>query len=94
MSEIFRIYETDVFTGDIGDIQESIREKLKLKIRNHIYPILRAQPFFGNNIKKLSNYEPPTWRYRIGDYRIFYSINTKEKVISILAIHDRKDAYS
>ena len=37
--------------------------------------------------KKLKNYNPNTWRYRIGNYRLFYEIDEKEKLIIILTIN-------
>ena len=33
------------------------------------------------------------WRIRIGDYRVLYSIDDKEKIISIMAVSHRKDVY-
>jgi mRNA interferase RelE/StbE len=39
----------------------------------------------------LSDYEPDTWRYRIGKYRIFYII--EKQIVSIISIDHRKDAY-
>ena len=56
-------------------------------------PKLRIQPYYGNNIKKLIDYKPETWRYRKGKYRVFYIINEEEKIISILSVELRKDAY-
>ena len=93
LSENYRIFETDIFREDLGALQPSIKEKIKLKLKNSIYPSLKVQPYFGKNIKKLTNYVPETWRYRVGDFRIFYTISPKNKVISILTISARKDAY-
>jgi mRNA interferase RelE/StbE len=33
------------------------------------------------------------WRIRVGDYRLLYAINDREKVIDIVAVRHRKDAY-
>ena len=93
LSKSYRIFETDIFIDDIEGLQSSIREKIKSKLKDHVYLILKDQPYFGKNIKKLSNYNPETWRYRIGDYRIFYTINDENRIISMLTISDRKDAY-
>jgi len=59
----------------------------------YVYPQLRDNPHFGKNIKKLKNYQPETWRYRIGAYRFFYEINTKENIVYMLAVDSRKDSY-
>jgi mRNA interferase RelE/StbE len=50
----------------------------KYKIFEDIYPILRNNPFFGVNIKKLKGEYKDIYRFRIGDYRLFYKVNEKE----------------
>lgn len=89
----YRIFETDQFIDDLNQIKGKKQEKLYLKIRNYVYPQLKENPYYGLNIKKLKNYHPETWRYRIADYRLFYEINDKEKIISIIAFDTRQDAY-
>lgn len=63
------------------------------KLQTYAYPQLRQQPYFGKNIKKLRNYSPDTWRYRIGDYRFFYTIDDRRKIVFMLAIDHRGSAY-
>ncbi len=89
----FRIFETNRFIDDLEGIGKNRKIKIYDKIRNHIYPQLKNNPFYGNNIKKLVNYDPPTWRYRIGDYRLFYEIDQKEKTVYIITIEIRSKAY-
>lgn len=72
------------------DVEKIFIEK---KLHQYIYPQLRDEPHFGNNIKKLVNYKPETWRYRIGKYRLFYVTEEITKTIFILSIDLRKDAY-
>jgi len=66
---------------------------IQKKLRSFVYPQLREEPFFGNNIKKLRGYNPDTWRYRIGRFRMFYCVDQDDSVIYILTIDQRKDAY-
>jgi mRNA interferase RelE/StbE len=33
------------------------------------------------------------WRIRIGDYRVIYSIDDKTKLIDIIAVRNRREAY-
>lgn len=92
MSE-FRIFETRQFEKDLkgefgGDAARVIR-----KLRTVVYPLLRVNPYFGPNIKKLCDFKPPTWRYRIGSYRFFYEIDDREGIVSMIAADARKDAY-
>jgi mRNA interferase RelE/StbE len=93
LSELYRIFETDIFLEDFEKTPKSIQEKLRMKISSFIYPTLKSQPYFGKNIKKLTGFSLPTWRYRLGDFRIFYTIDEIEKVILILTIVNKKDAY-
>jgi mRNA interferase RelE/StbE len=44
-------------------------------------------------IKKLVEYKPETWRFRIGKYRLFYVIDETDKIIYILSIDIRKDIF-
>ncbi len=37
--------------------------------------------------------EDNLWRIRIGSYRVIYSISDKNKLVDIVIIRDRKDAY-
>jgi mRNA interferase RelE/StbE len=54
---------------------------------------LRAAPAVGPDIRRLRDWEPPTWGYRIGDYRFFYEIDEAEKTVCMtLAVH-RSVAY-
>lgn len=63
------------------------------RIKSNIYPKLRSNPFFGTNIKRLKGELSSIFRYRIGNYRIFYTINLEKKLVFILDIAHRKDAY-
>ena len=89
----FKIFETDNFIRKI----DKITGKDKAIIINHltqkVYKQLAEQPYYGNNIKKLRNYTPETWRYRISNYRLFYEINSKEKIVSIISLSTRENAY-
>jgi mRNA interferase RelE/StbE len=40
---------------------------------------------------KLTNREG--WRIRIGDYRVIYDIDDKQRIITVLAIGHRRDIY-
>ena len=63
------------------------------KILNDVYPILKNNPYYGMNIKKLKGEYKEIYRFRIGDYRLFYKINENESIIFIINIENRQDAY-
>lgn len=90
MSDDFKIAETESF-------QKLMRaprfELLYSKINDYIYPQLRQNPFFGKNIKKLKGKLIHFYRYRIGNCRLFYVVQSEKKVVFITTISDRKDLY-
>ena len=89
----FKIFETDQFIEDLSGDFKGRGEKIREKLLNYAYPQLRESPYFGKNIKKLKNYDPDTWRYRIGDYRFFYEIDEIESIVYMTAADARKDSY-
>jgi mRNA interferase RelE/StbE len=89
----FRIFETDQFIDDLAGDFRGRGDGIRKKLAEYVYPQLRNNPFFGKNIRKLKNYEPDTWRYRIGNYRFFYEINERDRIVYMLAAESRKDSY-
>lgn len=90
MSADFRIAETESFRKLI---QKPHYKVLYSKLVDYIYPQLRHNPYFGSNIKKLKGDLSHYYRFRIGNYRLFYSIDTEKSLVIIITISDRKDAY-
>ena len=86
----FEIAETDTFQRSISKKEIS---KIYNKIKTYVYPQLRINPFFGKNIKKLKGEFKDVYRYRIGEYRLFYQVAEKQILIFIMDIVKRKDAY-
>lgn len=37
--------------------------------------------------------EEDLWRIRIGDYRVLYTINDKRKLVDVIAVRHRREAY-
>ena len=89
----FQEIETGGFREDLDLNFGSQQERIVKKLQEYVYPQLRNQPYFGPNIKKLRNYNPDTWRYRIGDYRFFYEIDTQRHLVIMIAAEHRSDAY-
>jgi len=87
----FRIFETDEFRKALARLGPP--RFLRKKLDAYVYPQLRQGPYVGPIIRKLQGYTPATWRYRIGPYRIFYSLDEAERIAFVLTIDDRKDAY-
>jgi len=89
----FRIFETKEFLKRLAGLQPRDLKRIQRKLREYVYPQLRGEPFFGRNIKKLQGYSPDTWRYRIGVFRVFYTVDAEEGILYILSVDLRRDAY-
>jgi mRNA interferase RelE/StbE len=89
----YRVFETDEFLKSLEKLDSQNKSFIKKKLAYYIYPQLKLEPSFGKNIKKLKGYVPDTWRYRIGKFRIFYTLEQEEEIIYILTIDHRKYAY-
>ena len=90
---MFKIFETDQFLKDLKRLEKPDQIRIYNKILNTIYPQIKNNPYFSKDIKKLRVYEPETWRYRIGSFRLFYEINDKEKAVIITTIEIRSKSY-
>ena len=89
----YQIFETDEFLKKIEKLSVRDQSFIERKLLQNIYPQLKEEPHYGNNIRKLTDYKPETWRYRIGRYRLFYVIDEIEKTVYVLSIDLRKDDY-
>jgi mRNA interferase RelE/StbE len=63
------------------------------KIQEYVYPILPDNPFFGPNIKRLKGEFADVYRYRLGDYRLFYTVDEGWVTVFVLNLDHRKNAY-
>ncbi len=89
----FRIFETRRFLADLAGLGSVAQKRLEAKLRDYVYPILRQTPHSGSNIKRLKNWDPPTWRYRVGNWHFFYEIDESQRIIFMTAADHRKEAY-
>jgi len=89
----YQIFETEEFDKKFKKLSSRDVSFIRKKLDTFVYPQIKTDPFWGNNIKKLQGYNPDTWRYRIGKFRLFYIVDNEERVIYILTIDNRKDAY-
>ena len=85
----FQIAETKTFEK----VKKKIDKKLYSKIENFVYPQLRENPFYGINIKKLKDDFEGYYRYRIGNYRLFYLIENDKLIIAVVDFKHRLQTY-
>jgi len=86
----FKIAKTDNFAHKAASMTF---KRYYEKIKNYVYPQIQVNPFFALNVKKLKGQFEGVYRYRIGKIRLFYSIDSENKMIFILNIDYRKDIY-
>ncbi len=89
----FHIFETQDYLDQLEDLLGKRYLVFNKKLQEYVYPQLKIQPYFGKNIKKLKSFSPQTWRYRVGDIRLFYQIDSNGCVVLMTAAMLRKDAY-
>ncbi len=90
---MYDLFETDEFSKSLGKLQKRDRTLLQNKLKEYVYPQIKYEPHFGINIKKLRDYSPNTWRYRIGHFRIFYTIDENDRIVLLLVVESRAKAY-
>jgi mRNA interferase RelE/StbE len=63
------------------------------KTLNECFDILKINPHYGTNIKKLHGELTGLLRYRVGSLRVIYSIEDENVSVIIVAIGSRGDVY-
>jgi mRNA interferase RelE/StbE len=89
----YRIFETRAFQKDLDRIGPAPARRIRALLEGRAYPLLRANPRQVPSAARLRDWDPPTWRIRIGSWRIFYEIDDAERIVSLTAADHRKDAY-
>jgi len=85
----FKIAQTKEFEKKI----KKLDSKIYIKIKNIVYPQLKKNPLYGTNIKKLKGKYESVYRYRLGNYRLFYVVDNDKVIVIITTISHRQNAY-
>ncbi len=73
--------------------EKDLRKIDQQQIRRLVREVeLLAKNPFASQYRKLRDTEH-IYRIRVGDYRIIYEVDTKDKVVTIYYIRHRKEAY-
>jgi mRNA interferase RelE/StbE len=89
----YRIFETRTFGRDLQRLGASAAKRLRAALATRFYAILRVSPRQVPSAARLRDWEPPTWRIRIGSWRVFYEIDDRSGIVFLTAVEHRKDAY-
>ena len=69
-------------------LPEGIKDGVRIAVDS-----LKHEPLKGGSIKKLQGALREYHRYRIGDYRVLYSVDIKEKKVYVDSVRHRRDVY-
>lgn len=86
----YKVFESDNFQKTM---MKPEYKKLYFKINNYVYPLLRENPFYGPQIKRLKGDLEGLYRFRIANYRMIYKIDEDRIVVFIVSMIHRKEAY-
>jgi mRNA-degrading endonuclease RelE of RelBE toxin-antitoxin system len=82
-------------TSSFRDSVSRLDKKLQGKILGSVIEICQnPTQVLGDTIKPLSGDLKGKWRYRIGDYRLIYQPDEKNRIIFLLAVFPRGGAYA
>jgi mRNA interferase RelE/StbE len=79
-----------VFARSARKELESLPDRIVEKVLQKIEGLANSPKPIGS--RKLSG-EKNMWRLRVGDYRVVYTVDDRRRLIDIVAVRHRKDAY-
>jgi mRNA interferase RelE/StbE len=85
------VYDICFTEAALKSLQDCSQKDKRLIIRNTEQ--LAADPLHKTNIKKLVDFDAAAFRMRIGHYRILFDRDDDLKIIDIIDILHRKQAY-
>ncbi len=60
---------------------------------NRCFDQLRHDPYEHPNIKRLKGSLTGYWRYRVGDWRVVYRVEEDNRIVIIILVAHRREAY-
>ena len=85
-SEGYRLEIKRSAQKDLDGLQESVFDRIDAKI------LALADDRRPPGCKKLKAFES-TWRIRVGDYRVLYEIDDKDRKVTVVGVPQRDKAY-
>ncbi|MBI5524731.1 MAG: type II toxin-antitoxin system RelE/ParE family toxin [Deltaproteobacteria bacterium] len=82
----YRIDFTASAAREFERLTHAVRDRVSRKIA-----VLRENPFPAGILKLSSGYEGH--RLRVGDWRILYTVEASDQVITVYAVRHRREAY-
>ncbi len=89
----YRLFETKTYQRDLDRLGPAASKRIRATLEGRVYPVLRAAPRNVPTAARLRDWDPPTWRIRIGSWRIFFEIDDTERIVFLTAADHCKDAH-
>lgn len=86
--EIWEIFLTKPAEKNYDHVTRELQEQF-----DHCFAALEDNPLYGTNIRPLTGSLKGLFRYRTSDWRIIYRPLRDERIVEIIAILPRGDAY-
>ncbi len=83
----------DVQLTNEADAQYNALDDNMTRRVNEAIDLLAQNPFSGQNIVKLKGNYAGQYRYRVGSYRIVYSVDSQRQICIVKGIYHRSKAY-
>ena len=83
---------TVVVSSDAQEFFETASAQLQRKL-DRSFEMLKINPRSHPNIKALKGDLAGYYRYRVGDYRVVYSINDEQQLVIVAIIAHRSEVY-
>jgi mRNA interferase RelE/StbE len=84
---VYKIQISKIAIKFLNKVPKKDQEKIAIRIKE-----LSNNPR-SDEVIKLTNFKPDTYRARQGDYRILFHIHDKTLIIDVIDIDHRKDSY-
>lgn len=82
----------DEWAPDAATIYRELPKRLQARIDEAILDVC-ADPLRARNVKALKGPLKGKYRRRVGDWRLIYALEHDTKIVRVLALTDRRDAY-
>jgi mRNA interferase RelE/StbE len=89
----YRLFETQSYRRDLDRLGTAASRRIQAVLEDRVYPVLRATPRSVPSAARLRDWDPPTWRIRIGSWRVFYEFDDEKAIVFLTAADHRRDAY-
>jgi mRNA interferase RelE/StbE len=81
-----------IFTRPAGKVYDKSPKDMQQRLDN-CFEELEKNPFYGSNIKPLTGQLKGLYGCRVGDWRVIYRLFKEKRIVEIVAILPRGDAY-